>query len=96
VNVNWSAGVVSIDCYPTSPIGGGFQLALGADLRYVAPDTKLAIIESRWGLVPDMAGTQLMRHTTRDDVIRELTYTGRTFSAEEALAYGFATRLEAD
>ena len=77
-------------------VGGGFQLALGADLRYVAPDTRLGIIESKWGLVPDMAGTQLMRHLAREDVVRELTYTARTFSGEEALAYGFATRLEAD
>jgi enoyl-CoA hydratase/carnithine racemase len=76
--------------------GGGFQLALGADLRYAAPDTRLGIIESKWGLVPDMAGTQLMRHLAREDVIRELTYTARVFSAEEALAYGFVTRLAAD
>lgn len=77
-------------------IGGGFQLALGADLRYVAPGTRLAVIETRWGLVPDMAGTQLMRHLARDDVVRELTFTGRIFSAEEALAYGFATRVTPD
>lgn len=76
--------------------GGGFQLALGADLRYLAPGTKLAIIETKWGLVPDMCGTQLMRHLAREDVVRELTYTGRIFSAEEALAYGFATRLADD
>ena len=76
--------------------GGGFQLALGADLRYVAPGTRLAIIETRWGLVPDMAGTQLMRHLAGEDVVRELTYTGRVFSAEEALAYGFATRVTSD
>ena len=76
--------------------GGGFQLALGADLRYVAPGTRLGIIESKWGLVPDMAGTQLMRSLAREDVVRELTYTGRIFSAEEALAYGFATRLVAN
>jgi enoyl-CoA hydratase/carnithine racemase len=73
--------------------GGGFQLALGADLRYVAPGTLLSVTETKWGLVPDMAGTQLMRHLARDDVVRELTYTARTFSAEEALVYGFATRL---
>jgi enoyl-CoA hydratase/carnithine racemase len=73
--------------------GGGFQLALGADLRYLAPDTRLAISEAKWGLVPDMAGTQLMRHLAGDDVVRELTYTARTFSAGEALAYGFATRV---
>ena len=42
-------------------VGGGFQLALGADIRYVAPGTRLAAIETTWGLVPDMAGTQLMR-----------------------------------
>jgi enoyl-CoA hydratase/carnithine racemase len=76
--------------------GGGFQLALGADLRYLAPATKLAVIEAKWGLVPDMCGTQLMRHLAREDVVRELTYTGRIFSAEEALVYGFATRLADD
>lgn len=76
--------------------GGGFQLALGADLRYIAPGTRLAIIETKWGLVPDMCGTQLMRHLAREDVVRELTYTGRIFSAEDALAYGLATRLADD
>jgi enoyl-CoA hydratase/carnithine racemase len=76
--------------------GGGFQLALGADLRYVAPGTRFAIIETKWGLVPDMAGTQLMRHLAREDIVRELTYTARVFSAEEALAYGFVTRIVAD
>lgn len=76
--------------------GGGFQLALGADLRYLAPAAQLAVIEVKWGLVPDMAGTQLMRHLAREDVVRELTYTGRVFSADEALAYGFATGLADD
>ena len=76
--------------------GGGFQLALGADLRYLAPETKLGVIEAKWGLVPDMAGTQLMRHLAREDVVRELTYTGRVFSADEALAYGFATGIADD
>jgi enoyl-CoA hydratase/carnithine racemase len=73
--------------------GGGFQLMLGADLRYVAPDTRMCVMEMKWGLVPDMAGTQLMRHLAREDVVRELTYTGRIFTADEALGMGFATRL---
>ena len=73
--------------------GGGFQLALGADMRYVAPDTKMAVLEIKWGLVPDMAGTQIMRHLAREDVVRELTYTGRIFSGLEAKEYGFATRV---
>jgi enoyl-CoA hydratase/carnithine racemase len=76
--------------------GGGFQLMLGADMRFIAPDARLAVLEIKWGLVPDMCGTLLMRHLAREDVVRELTYTGRIFSGEEALALGFATRVTAD
>ncbi len=76
--------------------GGGFQLALGADLRFAAPGTRFSVLETRWGLVPDMAGIHLMRHLAREDVVRDLTYTARIFSAEEALAYGFVTRLVED
>ncbi len=76
--------------------GGGFQLCLGADMRFVTPDARLAVLEIKWGLVPDMAGTQLMRHLAREDIVRELTYTGRIFSGQEALAMGFATRVCAD
>ena len=76
--------------------GGGFQLALGCDLRFVTPDAKLAILEIKWGLVPDMAGIALLRGLVRDDVMRELTWTGRIFSGEEALAMGLATRVCAD
>src|SRR5216684_1451127 len=73
--------------------GGGFQLALGADMRFLSPDARMSIMEIKWGLVPDLAGTQLMRHLAREDVVRELTYTGRIFSAQEALSYGLATRI---
>ena len=76
--------------------GGGFQIMLGADMRYVAPDTQLSIMEIKWGLVPDMAGTQLMRNLVREDIVRELTYTGRVFSGIEAQQYGFATRVSDD
>ncbi len=76
--------------------GGGLQVALGADIRIVAPDTKMSVMEIKWGLVPDMAGMVLMRELARTDVVRELTYTGRIFSGEEALRIGFATRLSAD
>ena len=76
--------------------GGGLQVALGADIRLVAPDTKLSVMEIKWGLVPDMGGMVLMRELARSDVVRELTFTGRVFSGEEALRIGFATRLAAD
>ncbi|WP_084396468.1 crotonase/enoyl-CoA hydratase family protein [Henriciella aquimarina] len=73
--------------------GGGFQVMLGSDIRITHPDTKLSIMEIKWGLVPDMAGTAIMRHLCRDDILRELTYTGRIFSGADAHAYGFATEL---
>lgn len=76
--------------------GGGFQLTLGADIRIVAPDTKMSVMEIKWGLVPDMAGTVLLRNLVREDVLRELTYTGRIFTGEEAHAMGLATRLSAN
>jgi len=73
--------------------GGGFQLALGADMRFLAPDARMSIMEIKWGLVPDMAGTPVLATLVRDDILRELTYTGRIFSAQEALSYGLATRI---
>ena len=76
--------------------GGAFQIALGADIRYAAPDARLAILEINWGLVPDMGGIALMRELARGDVVRELAFTGREFSGAEALAYGFATAVHAD
>lgn len=74
-------------------LGGGFQIALGADIRLVTADVKMAVLEIKWGLVPDMAGMLLMRSLARIDVIRELTYTGRMFNGTEAVAMGFATRV---
>ncbi len=76
--------------------GGGLQVALAADIRVVAPDARLAVMEARWGLVPDMAGIALLRGLVRDDVARELTYTARTVSGTEAVALGLATRAAAD
>jgi enoyl-CoA hydratase/carnithine racemase len=73
--------------------GGGLQIALGADIRFVAPDAKLSIRESYWGLIPDMAGSQLLRGLVRPDVAKELTFTARIFSGEEAYALGLATHL---
>lgn len=76
--------------------GGGFQLALGADLRFVAPDARMSVMEIKWGLVPDMAGMVLMRGLVRDDLARELTWSGRIFDGQEAATLGLATRVCAD
>jgi enoyl-CoA hydratase/carnithine racemase len=72
--------------------GGGLQIALAADLRLAAPDAQLSVMEVRWGLVPDMSGTQTLRHLVRLDVAKELTFTGRVVSGTEAAALGLATR----
>jgi enoyl-CoA hydratase/carnithine racemase len=75
--------------------GGGLQIALGADLRLVAPDARLSVMEVKWGLVPDMSGSQTLRRLVRLDVAKELTFTGRVISGEEAVALGLATRTSA-
>ena len=76
--------------------GGGCQLALGCDIRFVAPDVKMSLMEIKWGLVPDMAGFALLRGLMRDDVARELIWSGRVLNGEEAVATGLATRVCAD
>jgi enoyl-CoA hydratase/carnithine racemase len=73
--------------------GGGFQLCLGADMRFVAPDVQLSVMEIKWGLVPDMAGVVLMRRLLRDDVAQELIFSGRIFNGQEASRLGLATRV---
>ena len=76
--------------------GGGLQIASGADIRVVAPDARLAVMEMKWGLIPDMGGYALWRGLVRGDVLRELTYTNREFSGAEALGLGFATYVDED
>ena len=77
-------------------LGGGLQIALGADIRIVAPDARLSVLEIRWGLVPDMTGTQLLPELVGRDVAKELTFTGRMVSGTEAVALGLATRVDPD
>lgn len=74
-------------------LGAGLQIMMGADIRIAAPDAKLAVLETRWGLVPDLAGMALFRGLVRDDVARELTYTGRTINGQEATSLGLVTRI---
>lgn len=76
--------------------GGGLQIAAGADMRVTAPDARLSVMEMKWGIVPDMGHFALWRGLVRTDQLRELTYTHREFSGEEALAMGFATHCDTD
>lgn len=76
--------------------GGGLQLAMGADIRIAAPDTKLSIMEIEYGLIPDMGITRTLLPLLRLDVFKELMFTGRVVEADEALALGLVTRVVDD
>ncbi|KAB2337988.1 crotonase/enoyl-CoA hydratase family protein [Actinomadura rudentiformis] len=77
-------------------LGGGLQIALGADIRIVAPSAQLSVLEIRWGLVPDMTGTAALIRLVGEDVAKELTFTGRMVLGEEAVRLGLATRTADD
>ena len=76
--------------------GAGFQLALGADIRIAAPGTRLAIMEMKWGLIPDMGGMVLLPRLARSDVIRRMTYTATPVEAAQAEHWGLVTELADD
>lgn len=76
--------------------GGGLQIALGADIRIAAPDARFSVMEIKWGLIPDMTGTQTLRHLVGLDVAKELTFTGRIVEGREASELGMVTRLSDD
>lgn len=76
--------------------GGGLQIALGADLRYVHPEAQLSVMEIKWGLIPDMGASKTLLDLVSLDVAKELTFTGRIVTGEEAVRIGLATRTATD
>jgi len=72
--------------------GGGLQLALACDMRLVADDARMSVMEIRYGLIPDMSASKTLLQLVRPDIARELVYTGRIVDAQEAVAIGLATR----
>ena len=77
-------------------LGGGMQLMAGSDVKIIHPETRCAVMEMRWGLVPDMSGYPLWRGNVRDDILRRLVYTNEMFSGVEAQCFGFATEVNDD
>ena len=77
-------------------LGGGIQIALGADIRIVHPDTQLSVREVHWGLIPDMTGTLMLSRLVRPDIVKNLVFTARVFSGHEAHEMGIATQLSQD
>ena len=74
-------------------LGGGIQIALGADIRIVHPETQLSVREVHWGLIPDMTGTLMLSRLVRPDIVKNLVFTARVFSGHEAHEMGIATQL---
>jgi enoyl-CoA hydratase/carnithine racemase len=74
-------------------LGGGCQIALGADMRFVTADAQFSVLEIRWGLIPDMTGTQTLTRLVGLDVAKDLTFSGRMVPGKEAVAIGLATRV---
>ncbi len=77
-------------------LGGGLQLALATDYRIAKSDTRLSLMEMKWGLIPDMSAMVTLPQITRLDIAQELTMTGRKFSAEQAYEYGLVSCLAED
>src|SRR2546430_15990564 len=76
--------------------GGGMQLARGADIRVSAPDAKLSVMESKWGLIPDMGGAALLRELVGIDLAKELCFTSRMISGVQAHALRLVTHVSDD
>ena len=74
-------------------LGGGMQIALGADIRIVHPDTQLSVREVHWGLIPDMTGTLMLSRLVRPDIVKDLVFSARVFSGAEGFELGLVTRL---
>lgn len=74
--------------------GGGFQIAMGADIRIAHPESRLSVMEIKWGIIPDMSASQTMRDLVRLDVAKELTFTGRVVEGPEAKELGLVTYLD--
>jgi enoyl-CoA hydratase/carnithine racemase len=76
--------------------GGGVQIALGADFRFTTPDASWSVLESKWGLIPDMSGIQSLTEVVGMDVAKRLTMTGEVITGEQAVSIGLATGVADD
>lgn len=93
----WTEQPAPVIAAVTGPaLGAGLQIALAADIRFIAPDATMSVLEIRWGLVPDMTGTQMLPRLVGLDVAKELAFTGRMVDGRECVELGLATHLSED
>lgn len=97
VNVGWQKIPVPVimaihgNCW-----GGGLQIALGGDFRIATPDASLSILETRWGIIPDMGGSVALRHLVSLDVAKELAMTGDMITGLHANKIGLVSHIHDD
>ncbi|MGH7962922.1 MAG: enoyl-CoA hydratase/isomerase family protein [Candidatus Binatia bacterium] len=77
-------------------LGAGLQLALACDIRVIVRGTRLGLLEHRYGLIPDLGGTQRLTRLVGAGKAKELTFTAAQIEAEEALRIGLAERMVDD
>ncbi|MGE9808441.1 crotonase/enoyl-CoA hydratase family protein [Janibacter sp. G1551] len=77
-------------------LGGGLQIAMGADFRYTTPDARWSVLEAKWGLIPDMSGIRSLTEQVGLDLAKRLTMTGEIFDGTTAHAYGLASGVADD
>ena len=73
--------------------GGGMQIALGADFRIAHPDASLSIMESHWGLIPDMAGNKVLSQHLPLDQALKLAMTAEKLTGTQAQELGLVTEV---
>lgn len=76
--------------------GAGLQLAMGADFRFTTPDSQWSVLETKWGLIPDMSGIRTLAEQVGMDTAKLLTMTGDVISGSEAKELGLATVVSDD
>lgn len=77
-------------------LGGGMQIALGADIRIAGLDARLSLMEIKWGIIPDMCGTQLLPRLVGPGTAKKLIATGEAIGADEALRSGLVEEVADD
>ena len=75
--------------------GGGLELALACDIRIASTNVKLGLTETALGIIPGAGGTQRLPRLIGVGKAKELIYTARRLSADEAFTYGIVEHVVA-
>jgi enoyl-CoA hydratase/carnithine racemase len=89
-------GCPSIAAVRGHAYGAGLQLALACDFRILGHSAQVGLIETRYGILPDMGATVRLPRIVGESRARELILLGEVIDAAEALRIGLASRVVAD